>query len=280
MSSETETRAGLDGRPVALLGALAVVLGGAFVLAPRWLAGSVPGGGIGDEGDVRNALRAGFVEYWGSGDRALTPALSATVDYWSRYHLAKAVLAGLLVIVLVALAVRLWRAFLVAERPVRLGVVSALVTLPALFAVVATMANIQGVVAPFASTLPMLTEPPVDPELAGALDQVVGNLEAAIQTDAAMLPAVAVLLDGFVRYHQAMIVIACLTAVAFAAAGVLLWRQRGRTGTEDRRARRTFAALAAVTVAAAAASAVVALANISTVADPAPALLALFAGSW
>ncbi|GEM33349.1 hypothetical protein NN3_43560 [Nocardia neocaledoniensis NBRC 108232] len=280
MSSETEARAGVDGRPVALWATLAVVLGGAFVLAPRWLAGSVPGGGIGDEGDVRNALRAGFVEYWGSGDRALTPALTATVEYWSRYHLAKAVLAGLLVIVLVALAVQLWRAFLVAERPVRLGMVSALVTLPALFVVVATMANIQGVVAPYASTLPMMTEPPVDPALAGVLDQLVANLEAAVQTDAAMLPAVTVLLDDFVLYHQAMIVIACGTAVAFAVAGALLWRLRARAGAGDRRARRTFAALAAVTGAAAAVSAVVALANITTVADPAPALLALFAGSW
>ncbi|UGT54195.1 hypothetical protein [Nocardia asteroides] len=276
MSSETETRAGVDGRPVALWAAAAVVLGGAFVLAPRWLAGSVPGGGIGDEGDVRNALRAGFVEYWGTGDRALTPALNATVEYWSRYHLAKAVLAGLLVIVLVALAFRLWRAFLAAERPVPLGVVGALVTVLALFAVVATMANIQGVVAPYASTLPMLTEPPVDPELAGILDQLAGNLAAAVRTDAAMLPAVAMLLDDFVRFHQAMIVIACVTAVAFAAAAVGLWRRRAG----DRRRRRTFAALAAVAVAAAAVSTVVAVANISTVADPAPALLALFAGSW
>ncbi|WP_280344859.1 hypothetical protein [Nocardia neocaledoniensis] len=278
MSSESRTRAGGDGRSLLLPAVSAVVLGGAFVLAPRMLAGSAPGGGLHDENDVRSAVRAGFVEYWDTGDRALSSALAATVEYWSRYHLAKAVLAGLLVIVLVTLSVRLWRAFLVAERPVRLGVVSGLVTALALFAVVATMANIQGVVAPYASTLPMLTEPPVHRELAGVLNQLTRNLADSIHADGTLLPAVAVLLDDFVRYHQAMIAIACVTAVAFVAAGVRLWR--ARAGAEDRRARRTFAALAAVTVAAAAASAVVALANITTVADPAPALLALFTGSW
>src|SRR6185295_15066159 len=103
--------------------------------------------------------------------------LERVVDYWFRYHVAKAVIATILLIVLVALGVLLWKAFLRAGglgagRRVALASAGVLVTMLAVFSLAMVMANIQGAVAPFASLLPMLTDGPTDGELAGTLDQV------------------------------------------------------------------------------------------------------------
>src|SRR5687768_3628962 len=109
--------ADFSGRALATLAALAAALGAAFVVAPATLAASGPGGGFADQRHLTEALRPAFVEYWRSGDRELSPALAGVVDYWLRYHVAKAVIAAVLLTVLVVLGTRLWTALLNVAGP-------------------------------------------------------------------------------------------------------------------------------------------------------------------
>ena len=152
---------GVTGRALALLGALAVALGAAFVLAPGVLAATAPGGGYAGQKALIRALRTEFTEYWGSGRRAYPPELARLVDYWTRYHVAKAVIAALLLTVLVILGRRLWEALLRAGRltPARgtaLALSVALVAVLAVGSAAVVVANIQGAVAPFSSLISML----------------------------------------------------------------------------------------------------------------------------
>ncbi|GAA4604758.1 hypothetical protein BJY16_005130 [Actinoplanes octamycinicus] len=215
--------------PAAAAAALLV----AFVVAPGPLAAIGSGGTRFDEAGVRSA----FLGYWNSGDRQLSPELRDLVDYWLRYHVAKGLIAALLLAVFVLLAVRVHKAFLAL----------------AVLALVTVMANVQGAVAPFASLFPMLTDAP-PPQLQQQLDA------------AAPVPAVAVMVDDFARYHVAMAVIAAVVAVALVALSVPLWR----------RSRAVTAGLLVLAVP----MLVIAVANTGTAADPAPALAALFHGGW
>lgn len=105
----------ISGRSLTMLVALIAALVAAFVVAPRTLAERIWGGGFVDERGLSEALRMAFVEYWSSGDRDFTPGLQSVVDYWFGYHVAKAVIAARLLIVLSALGILLWKAFLTAS---------------------------------------------------------------------------------------------------------------------------------------------------------------------
>jgi len=257
-------------RVLAALAALAAVLATAFVVAPSALAGIGSGGGFADQRHLTAAVRAAFVEYWRSGDRDLSPGLASVVDYWFRYHLAKALIAASLLIVVVALGVLLWRVFL---RAGGLGTAAAgvAVTMLALFALLVLMANIQGVVAPFASLLPMLGDGAQDGELAGTLTQVRQRL-----ADPQRTPAAEAMVSDFARYHVAMAVIATIVAVVLIGLSVLLWKRFA----SDRRARWVSGSYGVLSALLSLAMVVLAVANATTAADPAPALLALFNGSW
>ncbi|GAA3661067.1 hypothetical protein GCM10022237_21180 [Nocardioides ginsengisoli] len=114
----------------------------------------------------------------------------------------------------------------------------------AVLPLVVVLANLQGAVAPVSSLLSML---PADALRATA--------------DARGTTAFAALVHDFAIYHAAMVVLAAAATVAAVVAGVRAWRR-------DRRA------VAVVLLAAAALAAVVTAANISTTADPEPALVA------
>src|SRR5204862_739586 len=136
-------------------------LAAAFVVAPPRLAASGPAGELADRGQLVAALRTAVVGYWRSGDRNYPPALQRVVDYWFRFHLIKGGIAALLLIVLGALTVLLWRTFLRTDglgMASRAALISAGTAVPllALLALAVVMANIQGAVAPFASLLPLL----------------------------------------------------------------------------------------------------------------------------
>jgi hypothetical protein len=261
-------------RSAAALVVLTAGLAVAFVAGPPALAAIGPGGGFADERHLSQAVRGSFVDYWRSGDQDFAPSLARVVDYWFRYHLAKAAIAALLLTVLVALGVRLWRAFLRPNATSRVGLASAgsLVTALALASLAVVMANVQGVVAPFASLLPMLVDGPADAELAGTLAQVKQDFDGG-RTQ----PALDVMVDDFARYHVAMAVIATIVAVALLGLSVLAWTRFARS---DRRTRRVLASYGALSAVLALAVAVVAVANTTTAADPAPALQALFYGGW
>ncbi|MGV9317224.1 hypothetical protein ACWDR0_34385 [Streptomyces sp. NPDC003691] len=274
----------VPGRAVAVLTALAVALATAFVLAPRRLAAGGTGNTLSDRDDLVGAVREAFVGYWASGDRKFTPELETVVDYWFRYHVAKAVIAALLTIVLVALGVLLWRAFGKAgglgAGTMALAASGALVTVLALFSLAVVMANVQGAVAPFASLLPMLGVTSADGELGAALDRIREQLAGRAGAGDRTPPAVEVMISDFDRYHVAMAVLASAVAVALVTVGVLLWKRFTGTERSDRRARRVLASFAVLSVLLALVAVVVAVANAGTAADPAPALLAFLNGGW
>jgi hypothetical protein len=272
-------------RAAAVLTALAVALATAFVLAPRTLAASGPGDALADRGDLVRTVREAFVGYWGSGGRAFPPQLERVVAYWFRYHVAKAVLAALLTIVLIALGVLLWKAWVRAGglgtgRRTALASGGVLVTALALLSSAAVVANVQGAVAPFASLLPMLGVTSADGELGAALDEVRGALSGRPGAGDRTPPAVEVMISDFDRYHLAMAGLAAAVVVVLVGASVLLWRRFAATESADRRARRMWASFGVLSAVLSLLVLVVAVANAGTAADPAPALLTFFEGGW
>jgi hypothetical protein len=265
-----------------MLAVLAVALAAAFVVAPRILAG-IGGGGFAGRRSLVKALRESFIGYWNSGDRDLSPDLQRVVDYWLRYHLAKATIAAILLVVLFALGVLIWKAFLTVGglgTGARAALVSAgvLVTMFALFSLALVMANIQGVIAPFASLLPMLTAGATGARITGTLDQVRQQLAAG--TDGRHSPALDVMISDFSRYHVAMAVIASVVAALLIGAGAMLWKRFAGTDPSSRRTRRVLASFGLLSTLLSVAVIVLAVANAGTAADSAPALRAFFAGGW
>jgi hypothetical protein len=254
----------------ATLAGLAAALVAAFVFAPDVLAG----GGYADGDRLGSAVRGAFVGYWQSGRRELSPDMQALVDYWFRFHLAKGAIAALLLVVLAALGLSLWRAF-AREGRARFAAAGTGVAALALLALAAVMANAQGAVAPFASLLPMLVDRPADGPLADTLGQVRQRLGAGERT-----PAADVMIRDFALYHEAMVVIAAAVAVALAAAGVLLWRRFAAMRSGGRRSRAVLGAFGGLTAALTLAAIALVVANTTVAADPAPALQALFLGGW
>ncbi|KOG11809.1 MULTISPECIES: hypothetical protein [Streptomyces] len=277
-------------RTVAALCFLAVALVAAFVLLPRTLAATGSGGGAVDRRGLARAFREAFVAYWSSGARDHSPGMAGVVDYWFRYHVTKAVIAALLLATLAVLAVLLWKAFpaasrqaggLGAGRRVALGSAGVLVTGLAVFSAAMVMANVQGAVAPFASLFPMLpTGASAEGPLADALVEVRRGLADPAPPGGRTPPALGVMIDDFARYHVAMAVAAGIVAVVLLGMSAVAWRRLRGTTAADRPARRVRASFAVLWASSSLIATVVAVANTSTAADPAPALLAFFEGSW
>lgn len=273
--------AAFSGRALGMLVALAAALVAAFVVAP----GTLAEGGFADERDLAGAFREAFVGYWSSGDRDFAPGMARIVDYWFRYHVAKGAIATALLIVLVALGVLLWRAFLRADGPgaghrAALASGGVLATMLALFSLAAVMANVQGAVAPFAALLPMLPVGTTGGALAGTLDQIRQRLADTLNAGGRTPPPLAVMISDFSRYHVALAVVGAIVAIVLAGASVVFWRKRAGTGSSDRRARRLLSSFGVLSALSSLAVTVVVVANVGTAADPAPALLAFFEGGW
>jgi hypothetical protein len=275
----------MTGRALALLGALAVTLVVAFVVAPSMLAARTSGVGFTGERSLAEAFHEAFVEYWSSGDRDFPPALERIVDYWFHYHVAKALIATILLVVLIAIDVLLWKAFLGVGGLGPLGrvtVVSAgvLVTMLAVLSLVTVMANVQGAAAPFASLLPMLAVGATDGKLADTLDHVKQRLADSSSAGQQTPPALEVMINDFSRYHVVLAVIGAIVAIALIGMTVVLWKRLARTESSDRRTRRVLGTFGIFSAVLSLVIIVVAVANTTTAADPAPALLAFFDGGW
>jgi hypothetical protein len=263
-----------------LLAGFAVALGAAFVLAPRVLAASAPGGGYAGQPALITAVRTTFVEYWDPANRAYPPDLERLVDYWTRYHIAKAVIAALLLAVLVILGCRLWGALLSAGRltPVRgsaLALSGALATVLAVGCSVLVVANIQGAVAPFSSLLSMLPLGSHDQALLHTVGQVKQGLTGYPATGRTT-PALQAMVSDFALYHAAVVALAAAVAVIATVMSVVSWRRRARTPSSERRTRRVLELAGFSSALLALAVLVIALANLGTAMHPAPALLAFF----
>jgi hypothetical protein len=264
-----------------LLAGLAVALGAAFVLAPAVLAASAPGGGYAGQPALITAVRTTFIEYWVSGRRAYPPDLARLLDYWTRYHIAKAVIAALLLTVLVILGTRLWRALLSAARltPVRgtaLALSGALTALLAVGSAVLVVANIQGAVTPLSSLLSMLPLGSHDPQLSHTVGQVRQGLTAYPGTGGRTAPALQVMVSDFGLYHAVVVALGAAVTVTAIVMSVMSWRRRARTQSSDRRTRRVLALAGVSSALLALVVLVVAMANLGTAMHPAPALLAFF----
>ncbi|MFF3174976.1 hypothetical protein ACFVQ0_20415 [Streptomyces sp. NPDC057900] len=275
--------AGLPVRAATALTALAAVLVPAFVLAPGPVAARLSGGGYGRR-ELEDRLSDSFVDYWVAGERSFPPGLRGVVDYWSRYHLVKAVIAALLLAVLVALGVLLRKAYLEAGglttgRRAALASAGAAVTALGLFALAMVMANVQGAVAPFSSLMSMLPVHRSHGELAETLGQIRQGL-AAYPDGGQGPPPLKVMVDDFGRYHAVLAVAAAAVALSAAAISAVSWRRFAAAAASDRRTRRLYRSSGLCWALLAAAVAVIAAANTATTADPAPALLAFFEGGW
>ncbi|MBF6268124.1 hypothetical protein [Nocardia farcinica] len=110
MSAPATRSAAVPGRTLAVLGALGALSVVAFVLAPAPVAARTAGGGFGDEAAVRAAFRAAFTGYWNSGSRDLPPDAAHLVEFWSHYHLVKALAAVAALIAFAATTVLVWQA--------------------------------------------------------------------------------------------------------------------------------------------------------------------------
>ncbi len=217
--------------PALAAGALTV----AVVIAPFRLASAWRDGGYPARAALVDSLSAAVVRFWSADATAAGPDLALRVSFWWRFHLIKAVLAAVLLGVLVLLGARTWGSYTgatTAGRRVALGVVAGTEGLVALLALLVTVANLQGAVAPLSSALGLLPLDTSDPAMAGTIDEIRESLAAGTRG-----PALQALLADLTRYHVAMAVL--LTAAFFA---------------------------------------VVTAGNVSTVANPAPALLAFVGG--
>ncbi|WP_314172255.1 hypothetical protein [Streptomyces winkii] len=257
----------------------------AFNFVPRPLAASMSGTGYDDQRTFIDSLSEAFVDYWSSGDRNLSPGWKKLIEYWVYYHAAKAVIAAILLIVLIALGVLLWKAFLRADglragSRVALASAGAVVAALALCALVTTEGNFQDATVPFSSLMGWLPVHASHGELADTLDQVRQHLAHYPDTGDRTPPALKVMVSDFSRFHVVRVVTATIVAIVLAGASAVSWKRFARTGASDRRTRRVFRSFGLVSALLSLAVIVVAAANVAVTADPAPALLDLFRGGW
>ena len=170
----------------------------------------------------------------------------------SRVLAGVAVLAALLLIVLAALATRLWR-----RRSA--GVAATTATAGAFGAALLLMANVQGAVAPLSSVLTLMPSAADDPDVGLVKAQVVQQLQAR----GTPRPALAHMISDFGTYHAVLavsaVVLACVTLVLSVVA------------------RRTMALTSAVFAIVGICVLVLAAANVGSAANPAEALLLFYA---
>jgi hypothetical protein len=185
----------------------------------------------------------------------------------------------------IALAVLLWRAFLGADglgAGGRAVVASGgvLATILAVLSLLTTMANIQGASAPFASLLPLLAVGASAGDLRETLDQVRPLLAGSPGAGRPSPPALEVMIGDFARYHAVMAVVAAVVALALLGLTLTWWRRFARARTADRRRGFVVGSLGVLSGVMSLIVIVLAMANATTAADPAPALLAFFDGGW
>jgi heme/copper-type cytochrome/quinol oxidase subunit 2 len=279
------TLSSVPGRSPTALGALLVGLAVAFVVLPPRLAATGSADDVADRDHLVATFRTAVVGYWRSGDRNPPPDLQRVVDYWFRFHLIKGGIAALLLIVLGTLTVQLWRTLLRADglgAGSRAALVSAGAAVPllALSVLAVVMANIQGTLAPFSSLLPLLTDGKPDADLAGVLAQARRQLTGSHRTSGYSPPALDAMVSDFARYHAVLAVIAVIVVLVLLGISVMCWRSFARVESADRRTRRVQGWFGGFSAVWSLIMAVMLVANTGTAMDPAPALLALFNGSF
>jgi hypothetical protein len=270
-----------SGRALAGLAAVATALVAAVVIAPPTLAAGSSDGALADQRHLVESLREAFVGYWRSGDSSLSPDLKRIVDYWFRFHVIKAMITAVLLVVLVVLGVLLWKAFLKAGglglgRRVALASAGVLVTMLTLLSLAVVLANLQGAAAPFSSLLPMVRDGATGGEVTRTLDQIRQGLAAGDRST----PALHLMIGDFARYHVTFAVIAVIAVIAFISLSVLWWREFAKARSSDRRARRLYGSFGVLSGLLSLLAILSVVANTSAAANSAQVLLAFFDGGW
>lgn len=231
--------------------------------------------GLTSESDLETAAGSAFVRAGASGARADARGLVELVSLWRDFHLIKAALAVLLVLALLRLSsVLSLQARVAGPRRWALAAYGGVLA-SMLAALTIALANLQGALAPLASTASLLPRG----RTSGELGAVLGELRQAVQVDPASPAGVAgKLLADFERYHAvfailAAVVGALLTAHALRAA-VEGWRRRRRRALPPS----TWLWRFGLFCPAGAFFLLVATANASTWLHPGPALVASLGG--
>ncbi|MEL5955152.1 hypothetical protein AADR41_10280 [Streptomyces sp. CLV115] len=275
--------ADVSGRALALLAALAAALVPAVFVVPHMLAANGSQDGFADQRNLIDTVSEEFVRYWNSGDRVLSPGMERVVDYWFRFHVTKAAIAAVLLIVLAVLGALLRRAYLLSgglgpARRAAVATAGVVITTLALFSSLIVVANIQGAAAPFTSLLSMLPVGAHHGRLADTLDQVRQRLADSLNTGASSPPALEAMISDNSRYHVALAVMAVAVAVALIALSSVLWKRFRRTGPSDRHTKRVLGAFGVLSASSSLVVIVLAVANLSTASDSAQGLLVFFNG--
>lgn len=267
--------AGTGPRRVPALTAVAAVLTAAVVLVPFPLAAALSGGGYRGPEALREAVTTGFVRFWSTGSGALGPDLAAAADFWARFHVVKAVLAGALLGVLLVLVPRLWRAGTDTGRPRRWALRAAATGTASLLvlSLLVLVANVQGALAPLSSVLGVMPLGAPTGDLAATVDRARDTVATASPS-----PVAATLIDDFTRYHAVMAVLGAVVTVALLAGAVVLLRRRSSTAPADRPQRRALAGAGVGMLLLAAFFAVTTAANLGTARHPAAALVGFLGG--
>jgi hypothetical protein len=250
---------------------VSVLLVVAVAAGPGVLAGPLTGAHL-TVGELPSTTGAGFDRWLLSGHGALDVRLSSAVTFWRAFHVVKAVLSA----ALMCSVALLWRAASTSAVAPEARVqrvahpLAGMLGAPMVaLSVLLVIANVQGAAAPLSSLLTLL---PTDatPGIEGLRAQIASGRES---------PAASVLIGDFRTYHAALA--GCLlvvTAVVLLAA-VSAWSGRARTDRAQRQRRRALLRAGILTSMLLPLLGVVLVANLSTVADTAPALLAFFDGS-
>jgi len=248
-----------------VLAPLAALLVPAVVLGPHLLAADGSQSGFGDQGTLVGAVKDGFVRYWAAGQADYSPELGSVVDYWFRFHVAKAAISAVLLAVLVALGTVVWRVFLRSEgvRRAGLAVAGSAVGGAGLLSLLVVVANVQGAVAPFTSALTML--PTGAHSGSGVYGSTLDQVRTGLESPDSAPPALGVMIDDNVRYHVTMAAISGVMVAGFVVLSVVLWRRFA--GTADRRARRLLGVFGGLGVVFALAMLVVGVGNVTVAAD-------------
>ncbi|HMM95823.1 hypothetical protein [Phycicoccus sp.] len=253
----------------------AVLLTAAVFLVP---AGYAALRGFRGEGSLVAATKSAFVRADLPGSVADSAALAELTTVWREFHVVKAVLAGLLVVVLVGLVASVRRRAEASGRGgrrwlLRSAYAGAVVWL--LAAVTLLLANLQGAAAPFASVASFLPAGGSG-EVGGVLGELRGAVEAG--SPASVGGVAGALLGDFTWYHAVFAVLAAVTGVALTVLALgAVWR-RWRVRGSGPSPQPTWLLRAGLFGAAGAAFLLLAAANASTWLHPVPALVASLGG--
>ena len=267
------------------VGALIALL--AVAVLPFPAAGLWPRGGFADISALSAATARGLVRFWETGTADLGTGLAASVEFWTRFHVVKALLSVPLLIATVLLGRALWRECMRSVGRGRRALFAAAGVLEAplvLLALLLLVANLQGALVPLSSALGLVDVRSADPALASAVRGISADLETS--PDVSASPALARLVADFAAYHLVMVALGAIVTVGLVVVAVRLWR-RSRPTVSAHSAHSARSALWArwvrrggstVALVVAASFALITAANLSTAARPAPALLGFFEG--